>query len=162
MKWKRTVAVLGVACLLSMFAAGAGEASLLEQFSTQQDSVSSIIDLLEQGRTEAALWLLDSLHESTIALRANLQGLSFEGASDTLSDPFELPEGTYRVHLTTTMFAIVKLFDMQGDQVKTLFNVAMDTATRGVSTLFRSTGGRFMLEVSNTSAPYVVLFERLS
>jgi hypothetical protein len=124
-------------------------------------SVQQIIDLVHAGKPDEALRLLDSLHSAVVALRSDLRGLRLTGEREALSDPVTLPSGTYRVHFTTEGFGIVELFDMQGTKLETLFIMAAGEASGGASTLYRSTGQQVLVQFSNISAPYTLLFESL-
>lgn len=124
-------------------------------------SVQAIIDLVHAGKPNEALALLDSLHAAVVSLRADLRGLRFTGTANTLLDPFILPAGTYRVHLTTAGHAFVDVYDMQGKDLKSLFIVGTGEASAGQSTFFVSTGQQILVEISYVSAPFTLEFEKL-
>ena len=135
--------------------------SPLEDLSDHQDSVKEVLDLLQAGRHAEALQLLDSLHTAVVGLRSSLRGWRLSGNVNTLSDPLDFPTGTYRVHFTTEGFGAVKLYDMGGSMVGLPFNLAPGQASSGATTLFRSSGERIMVEFSNISAPYTLVFESI-
>ena len=153
------------ACLLCMGAvlvSAVAYLSPLEALSDHQDSVKEVLGLLQARRQTEALQLLDSLHAAVVELRSDLRGWRLSGNANMLSDPVDLPAGTYRVHFTTEGFGAVKLYNMQGELDSLLFNLAPGEASDGASTLFRSSGDRVMLEFSNISESYVLVFESLN
>jgi len=125
-------------------------------------TVDNIVQLLAQGKEEDASELLNELHEAVVQARAVLTGLKFAGDANTLTDPFMLPEGVYRVHFTTEGFGAVETIVLSGaDRESILFNVFGGNAAEGTSTVYRSKGGRIMIQFSNISAAYKLLFERI-
>ena len=88
--------------------------------------------------------------------------LSFSGSAGMLTNPFTLPAGTYKATLTTTGFCIVHVIPVANPtHFDYLFNVFEGDATNGESKLYVSTGGSFMLEFSNVSAPFTLRFEEI-
>lgn len=125
-------------------------------------AVTEIIGLLDQGKGEDAKLALDDLHGAVVATRALLTGTHFSGDSQTLTDPFSLPAGSYRVHLQSAGYVIVKATPVSAPQnFDILFNVGDGEATDGISTLYASNGERITLEFYNISAPYEVWFEEI-
>jgi hypothetical protein len=91
---------------------------------------------------------------------AKITGSFFSCQADMLTDPFILPEGIYRVHFTTEGFGAVKTVVLDSsDSDKLLLNLAPGEASEGASTVYKSQGNRIMLQFSNISAPYKLVFE---
>lgn len=158
---KRMLAVIAVA--LTIAVAGAlGASNLVDALRGHENSVQKIIALADKGDNEGALTLLNSLHAAVIEARAKITGSFFSGQANMLPDPFVLPEGIYRVHFTTESFGAVKVIVLADpDGEKLLFNLAPGDASEGASTVYRSRGSRIMIQFSNISAPYKLLFERI-
>ncbi len=93
----------------------------------------------------------------------DFEDMVFEGrAGKLLTDPFEMPPGTYRVIFTTDGFGIVELVPMDNiEQDVTLFNLSSGEASDGASTLYKSEGEKVMLQFSNTSEPFRLEFEKI-
>lgn len=128
----------------------------------QKGAVSTIIQSLNQGNEQEATQALDALHDAVTQARALLNGTSFTGSADTLTDPFTLPAGTYRVHCKTSGYLIVHVVDVATASGEYIFNLASGDATSGASTLYLSDGSRVMLEFSNVNTPYELWFEKMS
>jgi len=156
---KRTVAVTIVA-LVIIVAAALGASNLVDVLRGHENSVQKIVALADKGDNNGALVLLNSLHAAAIQARAKITGSFFSGQADMLTDPFILPEGIYRVHFTTEGFGAVKTVVLDSsDSDKLLFNLAPGDASGGASTVYRSHGSRIMIQFSNISAPYKLVFE---
>ena len=159
---KKQVAVVIVVTLLAVAVGALGASNLVNALRGHENSVRKIIALADKGDKQGALALLDSLHAAVIEARAQLTGLVFSGHADMLTDPFPLSAGIYRVHFTTEGFGAVKVIVLSGsDTDKLLFNLAPGDATDGASTIYRSRGSRIMVQFSNISAPYKLVFERI-
>jgi hypothetical protein len=158
---KRTVVVVIVTLLIAIVGA-LGAPSPVDLLREHENSVQEIITLIDKGDDEGALALLDSLHTAVIEARAKITGLFFSGQADTLTDPFSLSAGVYRVHFTTEGFGAVKVIILAGtDGDKLLFNLAPGDASEGASTFYRAQGSRIMIQFSNITAPYKLVFERI-
>jgi len=117
---------------------------------------------MDTGDKEGALELLNSLHAAVIEARAKITGSFFSGHADTLTDPFSLSAGVYRVHFTTEGFGAVETIVLDGpDSDDILFNVFQGAASEGASTVYKSRGSRIMIQFSNISAPYKLVFEQI-
>jgi hypothetical protein len=159
---KTRVAVAIVVALTIAVAGALGASSLVDALRGHEDSVQKIIALADKGDEQGALVLLDSLHAAVIEARAKITGLFFSGQADTLTDPFSLSAGVYRVHFTTEGFGAVKVIILAGtDGDKLLFNLAPGDASEGASTFYRAQGSRIMIQFSNITAPYKLVFERI-
>jgi hypothetical protein len=120
---KTRVAVAIVVALTIAVAGALGASSLVDALRGHEDSVQKIIALADKGDEQGALVLLDSLHAAVIEARAKITGLFFSGQADTLTDPFSLSAGVYRVHFTTEGFGAVKVIVLAGtDGDKLLIN----------------------------------------
>jgi hypothetical protein len=154
---------VGIVVALMIVVAGAlGASNLVDALRGHESSIQEIIALADKGDKEGALALLDSLHASVIEARARITGSFFPGQADMLTDPFVLPAGVYRVHFTTEGFGAVEVIVLDGsDRDKLLFNLAPGDASEDASTVYRSHRSRIMIQFSNISAPYMLLFERI-
>lgn len=153
--------LVGLIAIIQLFAV-ASPSDPVNVLRDQEGAVAEIVHLLEQGKEQAALEELNGLHEVVINSRAALTGLSFEGRSGkSLTDPFTLTSGTYRVHFTTEGFGAVKIIPLREGREDLLFNVSMGGATEGASTIYRSSGKKIMVQFSNISEPYKLVFEQL-
>ncbi|MFP3953119.1 MAG: hypothetical protein ACLFVS_03215 [Candidatus Acetothermia bacterium] len=127
-----------------------------------EGEVAEIVGLIDGGEKETALEKLDSLHAAVVEARAELNGWVFEGSSGKrLTDPFVLPEGTYRVHFTTEGFGSVKVMFLEKDSWDLLFNLSPGKASEGASALYRSGGETIIVQISNITEPYKLVFEKL-
>jgi hypothetical protein len=126
------------------------------------NTIGDVVSQLQQGEVQEALSLLNSLHSAVTTARAKLTGLIFKGRTDKLTDPFTLPEGIYRVHFTTDGFGAVKVIPLNSPDNRTLlFNVFEGEATDGVSTLYVTQSDKVLVQFSNISALYMLVFEKL-
>ena len=155
--------VIGIVVALMILVTGAfGASNLVDALRGHENSVQKIIALADKGDEQGALALLNSLHAAVIEARAKITGLFFSGQADKLTDPFVLPAGVYRVHFTTEGFGAVKIIVMdKSNSDDVLFNVFQGAASEGESTIYRSRGSRIMVQFSNISAPYKLVFERI-
>lgn len=157
---KKRVAVAIVVALMIVVIVALGASNLVDALRVHENSVQKIIALADKGDEHGALALLDSLHAAVIEARAKITGLFFSGQADMLTDPFSLPAGVYRVHFTTEGFGAVKVIALDGsDSDKLLFNLAPRDASEGASTIYRAQESRIMVQFSNISAPYKLVFE---
>ncbi|MBN1681266.1 MAG: hypothetical protein JW966_13345 [Anaerolineae bacterium] len=92
-------------------------------------------------------------------------GLDFEGDADMVSDPVYVPEGLYRVTVTTEKYFIMHVMKLEGScghaSFGSLFNVGEGEANNGADSLLESEGCEALWDISNVSAPYTVTFEKL-
>lgn len=158
---KRTVVTV-IAVLLITIVGALGAPSSVDSLRAHENSVQEIIALMDKGDDEGALVLLNSLHTAVIETRARITGSFFSGQANMLTDPFSLPVGVYRVHFTTEGFGAVKMIALDGsDSDKLLFNLAPGDASEGASTFYKAQGNRIMVQFSNISAPYKLVFEQI-
>lgn len=158
--------VMVMVCAQSIVATSSDPVKLLRE---REGAVREIVGLLEEGNEQTAMVKLDSLHSALIEARASLRGWVFEGSNGKrLTDPFKLPEGTYRVHFTTSKkasvgYAMVDVCPLKGDRCKMLFNTTSKGAPEGASSIYRSDGEKVMVEFSGVALndPYKLVFERL-
>jgi len=159
---KKRMGVGIVVALMIVVAGTLGASNLVDSLRGHENSVKEIISLVDKGDDEGALALLDSLHAAVIEARARITGSFFSGQADMLTDPFVLPEGVYRVHFTTEGFGTVETIVLDGpDSDRLLFNLFAGAASEGASTIYRSRGNRIMIQFSNISAPYKLVFEQI-
>jgi len=158
---KRTVVVVIVTLLIAIVGA-LGAPNLVDLLREHENSVQEIMTLIDKGDDEGALALLNSLHTAIIEARVKITGWLFSGQANMLTDPFVLPAGAYRVHFTTEGFGAVGTIVLDGpDSDDILFNVFQGAASEGASAIYRSRGSRIMIQFSNISAPYELVFEQI-
>ena len=161
---KKSVVLIGFLVVVMVFAqtligASSEPEDLLRD---QKGAVQEIVDLVEGGQEKAAIEKLNSLHSAVVESRASLRGWVFEGSSGKrLTDSFTLPEATYRVHFTTRGYGQVKVMSVKEDSWDLLFNLSPGEASDGASAVYRSGGEKVMIQFSNISAPYKLVFEKL-
>ena len=159
---KKRMVIVMVVALVVVVAGALGASNLVNALRGHESSVQEIIALADKGDNERALMLLDSLHAAVIETRAKITGLFFSGQADKLTDPFVLPAGVYRVHFTTQGFGAAEVIVLdRSDSDRLLFNLASGDASEGASTVYRSGGSRIMIQFSNITAPYKLVFERI-
>lgn len=149
-----SLAALGVGCL-PIAIDFSGSKTLLDPHS---GTVAQIISLLERSNGTDALELLDELHSSVIAARALLVGQRFAGDRDTLTDPFTLPSGTYRVTMHGSGSPWVRAIPVADPDDDDYIMIGADD---GSSVHYISDGERIMLEFSVVRGPYELIFERI-
>lgn len=141
---------------------GAASSDPIEMLREQEGVIEKVVNLLEQNKDQTALEELDSLHSAVIEARADIKGWKFESKKGPkLTNPFKLPTGVYRVHFTTEGYAVVKIVPFKGGTEDTIFELTYGRASEGVSTIYRSTGEKIMVNVTDASMPYTLVFEKL-
>lgn len=161
---KKSVVLIGFLVVVMVFAQTLiGASSKPEDLLRDQEGiVQEIVDLIEGGEEQVAIEKLNSLHTAVVESRASLRGWVFEGSSGKrLTDPFTLPEGTYRVHFTTGGFGQVRVMPVKEDSWEMLFNLSPGEASNGASSVYRSGGEEVMIQFSNISEPYKLVLEKL-
>jgi hypothetical protein len=100
--------------------------------------------------------------------QAECSGLSFSSEIEGLQPvigPVEIPEGVYRAIATTEGFmsASVEVIEgeCEGRSFGSLFNLFQDQATEGAEALFISEGCTAFIEISNTTEPWTLVFEKV-
>jgi len=140
----------------------ASDSHIIDLLLQHENTIGDVVSQLQQGKVQEALSLLNSLHSAVTTARAELTGLVFKGHTDRLTDPFTLPEGIYRVHFTTDGFGAAEVIPLNSPDNRTLlFNVFEGGATDGVSTLYVAQSDKVLVQFSNISAPYMLVFETL-
>ncbi len=125
-------------------------------------SIQTAVTLVDEGNTQDALALLNSLAIAITTAREELTGWSFTGQADLLTDPFVLPAGVYRAHFKTAGYGIVEVMPLDDSgYVPSLFAVNSGEASQEVSTIYRSQGDTVLIQFSAITAPYTLVFERL-
>lgn len=122
--------------------------------------VSVIVDDLATGDAG----VLDRLIDELMTFRAGCTGLSFEGDSNQVLGPVEIPAGVYRATVTTDGYMVSDLTVMDGTceaGIMGLFLLTEGRATDGAETVVESEGCTALIEISNTTAPWTLVFERL-
>jgi hypothetical protein len=127
-----------------------------------KSAVANIIALLDQGKGSEAQALLDELQGAASEASALLAGVHFTGSTDTLTNPFTLPAGTYRAHLKTDGAPFVdEVLMASPDSPEHIFHLFSNDAVDGIATLYISSGERMMLQFSYVDAPYEFWFEKI-
>ncbi len=80
----------------------------------------------------------------------------FSGSIAKVLGPFNLPEGLYKITVTTSGF--FQLFDVDNDT--TIFNL-FEGEGNGAETVFRSSGGDYTFRTDNISADWTLVFTNI-
>lgn len=113
---------------------------------------------------------LMALQTEITFLQASCSGLAFDSEIEGLQPvigPIEIPEGLYRVTVTTAGYFIMGVDPLDGecgprDGFSTnVMNVSRDTATEGAEALVDSAGCEALLVIENTTDPWTLTFEKL-
>jgi hypothetical protein len=160
--WAALVIALLTALCVGCFSFGVEHSEAKAFLESHTATVANIIQLLNQGKEQDAKELLDALHEAVVKASAVLTGLRFTGDSNTLTDPFALPAGTYRVTVRTQGYVIAKAIPLADpDDYESLFNLSSGEAD-GASTIYVSSGESIMLELDNIGEPWELWFEKIN
>lgn len=143
-----------------------------DELHCSDDDVFAAIDdalaLLEEAKSQDSFTAFESvsvLRAMLAELDTECRGLTFSGNAGTVHGPVTVPEGIYRVSVTTNRFFImggVVLEGSCGDGFDTLyvFNEHAD-GDFTAETIFRSKGCSALFETSNVFGPYTVTFEKV-
>ncbi len=91
-------------------------------------------------------------------------GLKFSGSGNKLLGPFDLPEGTWKLTVTTKGYFIAKAKTISGecdDDTISSFLFMSGQASDGAGEVVESKGCRLTIAISNISAPWTLTFEPL-
>jgi hypothetical protein len=102
--------------------------------------------------------LLD-LQKAITAANIACNGMSFEGKGARVLGPLDFEKGYYKVTVTTAGFFISKLNVVSGKCEGADFNIFSGGANEGTETLLKSEGCKVLIELSNISKPWKLIFE---
>jgi hypothetical protein len=134
-----------------------------------QSSVGYIIADLQSAQDSGNL---DTQYQGIVVAQGRLSvlnslclGLDFEGDREIVSDLVLVPEGIYRVTVTTPGYFIMRPTVIEGScdpDGYSLFNLSDGEATSGAQAIFKSQKCAVLWEISNVTAPYKVTFEKMN
>lgn len=149
-------------------APGCTAESLTALVASIQEANGTALAAIQAGDLQAAVDALAASDEQVGLMKAVCAGLSFEDTNAKAIGPIELAEGMYRVTATTDGFMTVELQptegscgDTIGDVVMPVFTIFQDQATTGAEALIPSEGCTTFVEVSNTTTPWTLTFEKV-
>jgi hypothetical protein len=111
---------------------------------------------------------LDDIYETEQLLadfRLQCAGLEFHGNANSVLGPVTFPDGTYRVTVTTSGFFIADIEAVSGScdtDWNGLFNLTSGRASTGAQSSFTSHGCVGLIEISNISSDWTLVFENLT
>ena len=141
----------------------------LSQDSDDCDIVAFSSSAVDRLSAEPNLEVLRVIANEIALLDAKCNGLSFEGTSQVVLGPVEVPEGIYRVTVNTPGFVIVRITPIEGtcgqrsddDRDYTMFSESQGEASPA-QTVFQSAGCSILIEFDNLSDPeWTLTFEKV-
>ncbi len=164
----RILAVIGV--LLIAVTGVSAQEETAEECSAAADALTVIADILAEPEL-SPLDTLDLIYKAAIEARATCMELSFssevEGFEPVIG-PLIIPEGIYRPTVTTEGYFIMRIVPLRGEcgdgtrmSPTSVFNITAGIATTGAQGVVASAGCEALIEIENTSAPWVLSFEKL-
>jgi len=159
--------VLLVTALVPGAALAQDEAACTDEFVVAlEDHVAKIRVAQDEGELASVLGLLAALQPFVSEVMSLCGPLTWEGDSETLIGPVRIPEGYYRATVTTDGYFITKLTAIDGEcsgssSFMPLFNLSGEQASDGAEALVMSEGCSALLEISNISAPWTLVLERM-
>lgn len=134
-----------------------------------EELAASISDRLAEapGDREALTDMLRSIAGEIAANDAACSGLSFEGNAPAVVGPVDIPEGIYRVTVTTGDLFIMGMLPLEGtcgsraetDDESNIFILA--EAQTGADALVYSEGCSALLDVESAIDPWALTFEKV-
>lgn len=122
--------------------------------------------LLEEEDMTTAWQVISALNGTYNRIYALCSPLSFEGENQQVIGPIDIPAGVYRVILTTEGYFIADVEPIDGQcearGFTGLFNVTSGRANQGAESLLISDGCEALIVTSNVSAPWTLVFEKIS
>ncbi len=141
-----------------------------------EPDLTEITTLFEEAQAALEDADLDTALEALRAIRIELSlidsqclGLDFEGDSQEVSDPVEVPAGLYRITATTEGYLIIHAILIDGEcgegtgsrLSESLFNVGAGEGNEGAEIIFTSNGCTVLWETSNVTTPYAITWEKI-
>jgi hypothetical protein len=137
------------------------------------ETIASVNELLVQvqeqstgGDVSAIVSMLAEAESAIAQLRAQCSGLSFQGSDNTVLGPIEIPDGTYRVTVTTDGYFIADVQVVSGNCGDSLglslFILSSGDANAGAETVFNSSGCSALIAVDNVTEPWKIVFQNLT
>jgi len=160
--------IVFLACLLLL--PGMASAQDGNELQCGDADIDSAIDLavaqLQEAKSQdasAALASIVAVREMLAELDAQCLGLEFSGTAGTVHGPVTVPEGIYRVSVSTSQFFIMQHEVLDGDcgDWGAIFNEMMHDGEFTAETIFKSEGCSVLFETSNIFGPYTVTFEKI-
>src|SRR5258708_24491546 len=128
--------------------------------------IKKLAALKPSGNQDTDLAALATIEGQISAVTAACSGLSFKGDAEArLIGPFELPQGSYKVTVTTPGFLVLTAHPISGacdtSTDMTVVNITGGEATTGQESLFTSVSCKIILVPSNVTEPWTATFELL-
>lgn len=163
--------VLGVALMLAVLPMSAqDEAEPVEgcEAAALADTLAELVEAVREAEDVAGA--LREVASAAGVAAAACDGLAFDSEKDGMMPvigPVTIPEGIYRVTLTTEGYYILGLDVLEGECGQgerfrsSLFLISRGDATDGAQVVLNSTGCETLLSISNVTDPWVLDFEKL-
>ena len=163
--------VLAVALMLAVLpVAGQDETETVEgcEAAALADVLAELVEAVREAEDVAGALRAVAVAAGTAA--AVCDDLAFSSEEDGLLPvigPVTIPEGIYRVTVTTEGYFILRSDALEGEcgdgQYFTpgIFNLSRGSAVDGAQMVFHSAGCETLLSVSNVTDPWVIGFEKL-
>jgi hypothetical protein len=136
--------------------------------STAIDSALAQLQEAKSQDASAALTSIVEVREVLAELDARCRGLTFSGTAGTVHGPLTVPEGIYRISVTTQRSFIMSSTVLQGecrhglsDEVAIFNELDRSGKEFTAEKVFNSAGCSVLFETSNINGPYTVIFEKL-
>lgn len=125
------------------------------------------IDEIRASGVEETLSLFRGMSLVLSELSVQCYGLSFSSNEHGLLPvigPVYIPAGVYRVTATTAGYMIVNVEVLTGEcgEFGSVVNVSQGRATEGAQSVFRSGECEALIEVSNATEDWLLIFERVT
>lgn len=155
--------------LVCLLLPGTATAQDGDELQCSDADISAALDLalsqLQEAKSQepgAALASIVDVRNVLAELDGQCLGLTLTGTASTVHGPVYVPEGTYRVSVTTYKFFIMHHTVLDGDcgDRYGIFN-EMSDAEFTAQVVFESAGCSALFETSNIFGPYTVTFEKL-
>ena len=140
-------------------------------FTSFQQSLTAISEVIDSGDTDAILASLSDLQNEIAITKAKCAGLSFSSETDgsqPVLGPIVLGDGVYKVNLDTTGYfqAIIETLDgtcetQLGMGIAILFNMFEGQGTNS-SAILRAKNCTMLLSLSNVTEDWALDFEKVS
>lgn len=160
--------IVFLVCLLLL--PGMASAQDGDELQCSDPDIGTAIDMaitqLQEAKSQeasAALASIVAVKEMLAELDAQCLGLTFSGTTDTVHGPLYVPEGIYRVSVTTLKSFDMELLVLDGDcgDGRGVFWTDFYDGEFTVETVFESKGCSALFETHEYGGPYTVTFEKI-
>lgn len=124
---------------------------------------------ITKGDLAGAMDALTRNEAAVQTMRAECDGLSFAGTDATVIGPLVIPEGTYRMTVTTDGFAGIQTTPTKGEcgasvgafTMPVVMAIMEGQANNGSETLLQSTGCTVLIQLSTITKPWTLTLEKV-